>query len=884
MVFQKNSNQSFRNEYFSLSSWLIPIGLAVFLIILSFYNYLFFHVLAEFFAIIIAVLMGVVAWQMYPFTRNNFLMYLGIGYFIIGILDLLHTLSYKGMNIIPSATSSTATEFWIGTRYLEALLLLSAPWFLNHSLNRNKVLTLFFLISLSLVAVINQELFPATFIEGKGLTTFKVVSEYIIIAILAVSIFYLKKQKALLDNKIINVMIVAIFFTMVAELAFTFYVDVYGISNLIGHIFKLFSFWLIFMAIIKTTLHEPFLVMSKGASTYDAVPDATIVVDENGIIHQANFAARAFSRTESSNLVGKNTHDLFHPENTEVENCLVCQAIINNAELRGLELEVDEAGTWFDFTLSHITGASGLNGTVEVIRDITQRKLAESKADEADILKNSIVENLPNMLFVKNAIDHSYIEWNRAAEELTGVAKEEMLGKTDFDFWPKEQAQFFIDKDVEVINSRELLEIEQEPLSTKQKGTRTLRTKKIPIFDQKGNAKYLLGIAEDITEKLKTEAMLNRSQKMDAVGQMSGGIAHDFNNQLGVILGYAELLAEIPLSESQRNWVRAVQVAADRCAELTKQLLMFSRKGEVDKTIVNVNTILSEMEVIIQRSITPEVNVEYFMGEDLWKTEVNPGACKDAILNLVLNARDAMPDGGSLKIETANTFLSEDVVSVFSNIPAGEYIQIMVSDTGTGMTQEIYEHVFEPFFTTKDVGNGTGLGLSMVYGFVNRYGGDILLETKSGEGATFRIYLPRSKKKGSTDIEELAEAPTYTTGSESILVVDDEIALLTYAEQILKDWGYKVYCAKSAVEAMAILETSSIDLLFTDVVMPGNVNGYELAEKATQMYAELKVLITSGFSEKFGNNKKYVKYEFELISKPYDREELSGKLRELFDE
>lgn len=883
-MFEKNLNQSFRNEYFNLSSWLIPIGLAIFLIVLSFNNYLFFHTLSEFFAISIAMLMGVVAWQMYPFTRNNFLMYLGIGYFLIGILDLLHTLSYKGMNIIPGVTPSTAIEFWIGTRYLEALLLLSAPWFLNHSLNRIKTSALFFIIVIGLIFLVYSGYFPIAFIEGKGLTAFKVNSEYMIIALLAAAIFYLKHQQALLDDKIVKVMVVAIIFTMSAELAFTFYVSLYGLSNIAGHIFKLFSFWLIFMAIIKTTLHEPFLVMSQGATTYDAIPDATIVVDENGIIHQANYAACSFSRIENSNLVGKNNHDLFHPENTKVENCLICQAIVNNAELRGLELEIDELGNWYDFTLSHITGASGLNGTVEVIRDITQRKLAESKADETDILKNSIVENLPSMVFVKDAIDHSYIEWNRAAEELTGLAKEEMLGKTDFDFWPKEQAQFFIDKDDEVINSKELLDIEQEPISTKQKGTRTLHTKKIPIFDQKGNAKYLLGIAEDITEKLKTEAMLSRSQKMDAVGQMSGGIAHDFNNQLGVILGYAELLAEVPLSESQLNWVKAVRTAADRCAELTQQLLVFSRKGEVEKTIVNMNTIISEMEVMIQRSLTPEVNVEYFMAENLWQTDINPGACKDAILNLVLNARDAMPNGGSLKIETANSILHADVVSAFTNMPAGEYIQIMVSDTGTGMTQEVYEHVFEPFYTTKDVGSGTGLGLSMVYGFVNRYGGDILLETKPGEGATFRIYLPRSNKKGSTVFENTAESLTYATGSESILVVDDEVALLTYGEQILKSWGYKVYCAKNAEEAMTILETSSIDLLFTDVVMPGKVNGYELAEKAIQMNAELKVLITSGFSEKFGNNKKYAKYEFELISKPYDREELSVKLRELFDE
>jgi len=876
-------NKPQQSEYFSLSSWIIPVGLAIILIVLSFYNFLFFHTLAEFFAITIAVLMGVVAWQMYPFTRNNYLMYLGIGYFLIGILDLLHTLSYKGMNIMHSTTSSTAIEFWVGTRYLEALLLLSAPWFLNHSLNRKNTVIIFSLISLVLTAIISQGYFPVAFVDGVGLTNFKVISEYIIIAILAASIFYLKNQKTLLDDKILNVMIVAIVLTMIAELAFTFYVSLYGISNLIGHIFKLFSFWLIFMAIIKTTLHEPFLVMSRGASTYDAVPDATIVVDENGIIRQANYAAGKIAGTESHNLIGKNNHDLFHPENIKVENCPVCQSIVNNAELRGLELTIDNAGKWFDFTLSHITGASQLDGTVEVIRDITQRKQAEEKADELDILKNSIIENLPSMLFVKDAVDHSYVEWNKAAVELTGILKHEMLGKTDFDFWPEEQARFFTEKDNKVVNSGELLEIEQEPISTKQKGTRTLHTKKIPIYDKQGKAKYLLGISEDITEKLKTEAMLSRSQKMEAVGQMSGGIAHDFNNQLGVILGYTDLLKEVALSPIQKNWVNAVNTAAKRCAELTQQLLIFSRNGDVDRTVVNLNTLISEMEVMIQRSLTPEVNVEYFMGEELWKTEVNPGACKDAILNLVLNARDAMPEGGSLTIETNNIVFNKEAAPS-GNIVEGEYVQIVVTDTGVGMSPEVYEHVFEPFYTTKDVGEGTGLGLSMVYGFVNRYGGEIILDTLPGEGSTFRIYLPRSKTRDANKSESIKEVSDFPVGHESILLVDDEEGLLTFAEHLLNDWGYKVYCAKNAEEALKILQHSPIDLLFTDVVMPGELNGYALAGKVVQMNQDIKVLITSGFAEKMGDNKEYEKYAFARIAKPYDTQELARKLRQLLDE
>lgn len=881
-----SSEADLSNSYFRLSALMIPLMLTVVLLVANYFSYLLFHVLAEFFAIVIAILMSVVAWQMYPFTKNNFLLYLGCGYFWIGLLDMLHTLSYKGMNVFPDTGINIAVQFWIGTRYLEAMLLLSAPWFLNHSLNRNYILLLYGFMAVAIALSVKAGLFPVGFVEGEGLTAFKVYSEYVIIIMLAGSIYYLNKNKKLMAQSIAHVMIVSIGLTMCAELAFTFYVDLYGLSNIVGHVFKLFSFWLIFMAVVKTTLQEPFLVMSRGATTYDAIPDATIVVDENGIIRQVNNKACLLSLLGCDELVGKNNHDVFHPENLNVEDCPVCQAIVTNNELSGYELKIDDAGNWYDFTLSHISGASHLDGTVEVIRDVTQRKLAEEKIKELDILKNSIVENLPLMLFVKDARDekeHRYVEWNKAAEEISGILKEEILGNSDYDFWPKEQAEFFIDKDNDVMGSGQLLNIEQEPLTTKYKGVRTLHTKKIPIFDAEGKAKYLLGISEDITEKLKTESMLQRSEKMDAVGQMSGGIAHDFNNQLGVILGYTDLLLEQTLPDSQLKWVDAVSTAANRCADLTRQLLIFSRNGEVDKNIVNVNSVLSGMEILIERSVTPIINVKYCMAESLWQVDVNEGGITDAILNLVLNARDAMPDGGTLTIEATNIILSDSGVVSLPNISAGEYVEIMISDTGKGMSQEVYEHVFEPFFTTKEVGKGTGLGLSMVYGFVRRYGGDLSLETKPDEGATFRIYLPRAVDKNKEALKPSREIESYPEGHESILVVDDEDALLIYAEEVLKGWGYKVFCAKNADEALLILGKSQIDLLFSDVVMPGSMNGYALAEAAVKKYPKLKVLITSGFADKFAGED-YTKYGFELISKPYSRDSLAKTLRQILDE
>ena len=274
---------------------MLPIILATFLIVVSFYNFLLFHTLAEFFAITIAILMCVIAWNMYPFTRNDYLMYLGAGYFWIAILDLMHALNYKGMGIFADGGANTGVQIWIGTRYLEAVLLLSAPWFLKNTFNRVYAFSFFGGCAILILLSVSLGLFPDGFVEGKGLTPFKVYSEYLIILLLAASVYYLVKQKALLEYSILKVMVVSIVFTMGAELAFTFYVSVYSLSNLAGHILKLFSFWLIFLAVIRTTLKEPFLAMARSSSTYDAIPDATIVVDEYGDIRQVN--------NEASNLL-----------------------------------------------------------------------------------------------------------------------------------------------------------------------------------------------------------------------------------------------------------------------------------------------------------------------------------------------------------------------------------------------------------------------------------------------------------------------------------------------------------------------------------------------------------------------------------------------------
>ena len=363
--------------------WLVPFALIAVLVIVSQFNYLLFHTLAEFFAVIVAMLVSVVAWQMYPFTRNNYLMYLGCGYFWIGLLDLAHALTYKGINIIPAhmVTEDIATQFWVTTRFFEAFLLLTAPLYLQKSLNRSAMFAVFAVGSVVVTVMIAAQLMPTLYVESQGLTPVKIYSEYVIVAIIAVAMVFLWRKKQFIEGKIIHLMMASMLLTGLAELAFTQYISVYGFSNLLGHVFKLLSYWLIFYAVVRTTLHEPFLALARTASTYNAIPDATIVVDSQGIIRQVNDEARRLADLPINKLIGSQCHPIFHPADLSIEDCPVCAHIKQVKALPSLELELGghNGVCWRDYSLSPVKEKLFSYGMVQVIRDVTQRKEAKAQ-------------------------------------------------------------------------------------------------------------------------------------------------------------------------------------------------------------------------------------------------------------------------------------------------------------------------------------------------------------------------------------------------------------------------------------------------------------------------------------------------------------------------
>jgi len=379
------------------------------------------------------------------------------------------------------------------------------------------------------------------------------------------------------------------------------------------------------------------------------------------------------------------------------------------------------------------------------------------------------------------------------------------------------------------------------------------------------------------------QAIRQHAQKMESLGQLTGGIAHDFNNLLTVIMGNAELLAEALHGEPTLGPLADMTcAAAARGAELTHRLLAFSRRQPLDARDTDVNALLAGMNALLRRTLREDVEIEMVHAAGLWHATVDPSELEAALLNLCINARDAMPAGGRLTLETANAFLSDDYARQHGDVVPGQYVMIAVSDTGSGIAPEHLLRVFEPFFTTKEPGKGTGLGLSMVYGFVKQSRGHVKVYSESGQGTTIKLYLPRGDGSGAPrDTDVSGDEPR---GVETVLLVEDEDMVRAYARDQLLALGYQVLAAADGAQALALLDSrSDIALLFTDIVLPGGLNGRQVAEAALQRRPGLKVLYTSGYSENAIVHHGRLDRGVQLLNKPYRRIDLARKVRAVLD-
>src|SRR5215471_6346097 len=506
-----------------------------------------------------------------------------------------------------------------------------------------------------------------------------------------------------------------------------------------------------------------------------------------------------------------------------------------------------------------------------------QTALAGERA--SNNLLQSIIEGTSEAVYLKD-FQGRYLLMNFAGARLLGYSPEEIVGKTDREIFPAHEAETIMNIDRQVMDTGQMVTLEDVLTST---GTsRTYLTTKNPYRDPQGKVIGVLGISLDVTERRRMEQHIEKAQRMESIGTFSGGIAHDFNNLLTVIKGYSYLAhADAEGQPAIRESVDQITKATSRAASLVDQLLAFSRRQVLQPRVINLNDIVSNLRKMLDRLIGEDVQIQTRLASDLGTVKADPGQVEQVLMNLAANARDAMPGGGRLIVETANINLNRSSLGPDFNVPPGFYARLTVSDTGIGMDAKTQAHIFEPFFTTKAAGRGTGLGLATVYGIVNQSGGHIGVDSQPGSGSTFRIYLPRINQP----VEPLSLPATNCScqrGHQTILVVDDDLQLRQLARKVLTSSGFTVLEAECCEQAQQLSGThaGTIDLLLTDVVMPGT-SGHEIARRICQERNETRVLYMSGYPGDAVAQHGVINAGISFLQKPFSPDRLVDKVKEV---
>ena len=515
--------------------------------------------------------------------------------------------------------------------------------------------------------------------------------------------------------------------------------------------------------------------------------------------------------------------------------------------------------------------------------ECNRRAAAERELRENESRYRAIFETAVDAVIVSD--QHGIIqEFSKAAEAMTGYRAAELIGQNMRVLLPPAMRQ-----EPERYTARYLWTIKELEVCRKDGSVFPAHLSIAEWWA--GGYRHFTGILRDLSaqhheqvERTKLEAQLHQAQKMEAIGNLTGGMAHDFNNMLGVIIGNIDLLRDLKGDDRDIDELtREALDAAFRGADLTRRLLAFARQQPLRPQLVDVNELVSGITRLLRRTIGEDVEISLDLATELWPVVVDPAQLEASLTNLATNARDAMADGGRLMIVTANRTLDADYAAQHAEVAPGGYVMLEVSDTGCGMTPEVMHRIFEPFFTTKGRDKGTGLGLSMVFGFIKQSGGHIGVYSEPGIGTTFRLFLPRMAE----DVpiaEERAATPLLHGRGESVLVVEDNEALRRVVTRQLGELGYRVLAAENAAAGLELLNRQSIDLLLTDIVMPGGINGREFARLAHQRWPGIKIVFTSGFSEvRLNGDAGPLAACTPLLSKPYRKEDLASAAREALD-
>jgi PAS domain S-box-containing protein len=519
----------------------------------------------------------------------------------------------------------------------------------------------------------------------------------------------------------------------------------------------------------------------------------------------------------------------------------------------------------------------------ELAGTIAERERAQVELRASEERYRSLVQTAGSVIFSLSGTG-TIREWNHEAERIYGWTRSEALGK-DYSAWavPQRVRAAFASEITRVLDGATVHGFES-PVTVKGGGERILVWNFTRLPDARDDEPCIIAVGQDISESRRLEEQFRQAQKMEAVGRLAGGVDHDFNNLLTIINGYGQLAYDmIPAGESSRELIHEIRLAGERAASLTRQLLAFSRQQIVMPRILDLMTVVADTEKMLRRLIGEDIRLNVVAQPNLWLVKADPGQVEQVLMNLAVNARDAMPRGGNLTIELGNVRLDENYARTHPGVAAGRYVQLSVSDSGCGMDAATKARIFEPFFTTKG-DKGTGLGLATIYGIVKQAAGHVDVYSEPGRGATFKVYLPQTKEGGPLykSAPGLAALPG---GNETILLVEDEDGVRSLSRRVLQSCGYTVLEARDGAEAVELgrQHPQTIDLLLTDVVMP-KIGGRELADKLVGVHPEMKVLFVSGYADDAVVRHGALEAEMAFLQKPFAPASLAVKVRDVLDQ
>jgi PAS domain S-box-containing protein len=626
-------------------------------------------------------------------------------------------------------------------------------------------------------------------------------------------------------------------------------------------------------------------ILSHQEALLAAIPDIIMEVDANKVYTWANQVGLEFF---GEDVLGKEAAYYFEGDHDTYQ---AVGALFRGEEdviyVRSWQRRRDGQKRLLAWLCRVLKDSAGnVIGAISTARDITERNLIEEYIEREKVFYDHIINSLPGIFYMYDD-QWKLVRWNRKHEEVTGYSHEELFGMHILDLFA-EAHKHHITLCVQSVFA-EGESFAEAPLLTKS-------GKQIPHFltgrlTELDGKQYLLGVGVDITERVRAEeekdllqAQLLQAQKMESVGRLASGVAHDFNNMLTAIIGHAELaMMKCTPSAPIIAHLEVIEDTAHRSADLTRQLLTFARKQTIAPKALDINGAVSGMLKMLQRLIGEDLDLVWTPGANLWQVKIDPSQIDQLLVNLCVNARDAITGVGKINIETKNIAIDEAYCAFYPSFVCGEYVMLAVSDNGHGMSKEVLDHIFEPFFTTKEVGKGTGLGLATVYGIVKQNNGFVNVYSESGKGATFKIYLPRFVGKAmKPTVESAVEMPRGS--GETVLLVEDEAPILDVSKEILEQLGYVVLIASTPGEALRLAKThaAKIHLLITDVVMPV-MNGRDLSKLISNIKPGVKCLFISGYTANVIAHQGVLDEGVNFIQKPFSMKDLAFKVREVLD-